>query len=113
VQGCPRVLLSCSEVTHEVCKGVSRECVDVPMQLGNDMMNKMVDKMGEEIANVQISFPDLRTRSDSVELRGPEKEIDDHSKYSTNSGYQVKIPIVQQSSGGSEMKLIPRSANLT
>ena len=60
---------TCSDVTHEVCKEVSGEmCADAPMELGKDVIGKMA-----------------------------EKDVDDYTKYFTNSGYQVEIPIVKQS----------------
>ena len=63
----------------------------------------MVEKRRKEFVNIKISFPDIGVKSDGVELKGPQMDDDDDSKYFTKitkemdeSRYQVKIPIVKQ-----------------
>ena len=62
-----------------------------------------IQKLREEFAAVQISFPDLGVKSDIVKLRGPKDDVDKCAKHLTKmsrdlleSNYQVKIPIFKQ-----------------
>jgi len=62
-----------------------------------------IQKIREEFDAVQISFPDLGSKSDIVKLRGPRDDVDKCSKQLTKmskelleNNYQVKVPIFKQ-----------------
>lgn len=62
-----------------------------------------IQKIRDEYASVQISFPDLGVKSDIVKLRGPKADVDNCSKFLTKQvkdlqecNYQVKVPIYKQ-----------------
>ena len=62
-----------------------------------------IQKIRDDFANVQISFPDLGSKSDIVKLRGPKQDVDKCGQLLTKmykemleSNYQVKVPIFKQ-----------------
>jgi len=62
-----------------------------------------IQKIREEFEAVQISFPDLGSKSDIVKLRGPKDDVDKCSRQLTKmykdlleNNYQVKVPIFKQ-----------------
>ena len=62
-----------------------------------------IQKIRDDFASVQISFPDLGSNSDIVKLRGPKDDVDKCVKYLTKtykdlmeSNYQSKVPIFKQ-----------------
>jgi len=62
-----------------------------------------IEKIRKDFVNVQISFPDLGSKSDIVKLRGPKDDVDKCARYFTKlskelqeSSYQVKVPIFKQ-----------------
>jgi len=78
-----------------------------------------IQKIRDDFATVQISFPDLGSNSDIVKLRGPKDDVDKCARYLTKiykdlleSNYQVKVPIFKQfhkfiiGKGGSTIKKI-------
>jgi len=83
-----------------------------------------IQKIRDEFAAVQISFPDLGNKSDIVKLRGPKDEVDKCAKNLAKmakelleSNYQVKIPIFKQfhkniiGKGGANIKKIRDETN--
>jgi ribosomal protein S3 len=62
-----------------------------------------IQKLREDFAAVQISFPELGSKSEIVKLRGPRDDVDKCAKILTKSikeltesNYQVQIPIFKQ-----------------
>ena len=62
-----------------------------------------IEKIRKEFTAVQISFPDLGSKSDIVKLRGPKDDVDKCAKHFTRitkelleSGFQTKVPIFKQ-----------------
>ncbi len=62
-----------------------------------------IQKIRDDFAAVQISFPDLGSKSDIVKLRGPRDDVDKCSrtlnkmyKDLLEANYQVKVPIFKQ-----------------
>ena len=62
-----------------------------------------IQKIRDDFASVQISFPDLGSHSDIVKLRGPKDDVDKCTKYLNKiyrdlmeSNYQSKVPIFKQ-----------------
>merc|ERR1712029_1268006 len=62
-----------------------------------------IQKIREEFEAVQISFPDLGSKSDIVKLRGPKDDVDKFSRQLTKmykdlleNNYQAKVPIFKQ-----------------
>jgi len=62
-----------------------------------------IEKIRKEFADVQISFPDLGSKSDIVKLRGPKEDVDKCARYFTRitkdlaeSSFQSKVPIFKQ-----------------
>jgi len=62
-----------------------------------------IQKIREEFDAVQISFPDLGSKSDIVKLRGPRDDVEKCGKQLTKmfkdlleNNYQVKVPIFKQ-----------------
>merc|ERR1740122_291309 len=62
-----------------------------------------IEKIRKEFTAVQISFPDLGSKSDIVKLRGPKEDVDKCAKHFLKitkelleSGYQTKVPIFKQ-----------------
>ena len=62
-----------------------------------------IQKIRDDFASVQISFPDLGSNSDIVKLRGPKDDVDKCSRFLNKlyrdlleSTYQVKVPIFKQ-----------------
>jgi transcription antitermination factor NusA-like protein len=62
-----------------------------------------IQKIRDEFTTVQISFPDLGSKSDIVKLRGPLSDVDKCSrvlnkmyKDMLDANYQVKVPIFKQ-----------------
>jgi len=62
-----------------------------------------IQKIRDDFANVQISFPELGSKSDIVKLRGPKQDVDKCAtilnkmhKELHESNYQVKVPIFKQ-----------------
>jgi len=62
-----------------------------------------IQKIREEFDAVQISFPDLGSKSDIVKLRGPKDDVEKCGKQLTKmykdlleNNYQVKVPIFKQ-----------------
>ena len=62
-----------------------------------------IQKIRDDYASVQISFPDLGSNSDIVKLRGPKDDVDKCSRFLTKlyrdlleSNYQIKVPIFKQ-----------------
>jgi hypothetical protein len=62
-----------------------------------------IQKIRDDFASVQISFPDLGSNSDIAKLRGPKDDVDKCVKYLTKaykdlmeSNYQSKVPIFKQ-----------------
>lgn len=62
-----------------------------------------IQKIRDDFASVQISFPDLGSNSDIVKLRGPKDDVDKCSRFLNKlyrdlleSNYQVKVPIFKQ-----------------
>jgi len=62
-----------------------------------------IQKIRDDYASVQISFPDLGSNSDIVKLRGPKDDVDKCSRFLNKlyrdlqeSNYQVKVPIFKQ-----------------
>jgi polyribonucleotide nucleotidyltransferase len=83
-----------------------------------------IQKIRDEFAAVQISFPDLGVKSDIVKLRGPKDDVDKCAKQLTKisrdlleSNFQVKIPIFKQfhkniiGKGGANIKKIRDETN--
>lgn len=83
-----------------------------------------IQKIRDEFAAVQISFPDLGVKSDIVKLRGVKDEVDKCAKHLNKiakelqeSNYQVKIPIFKQfhknviGKGGANIKKIRDETN--
>jgi len=78
-----------------------------------------VQRIRDEFAAVQISFPDLGVKSDIVKLRGPKDDVDRCAKHLTKmvrdmleTSYQIKLPIFKQfhkfviGKGGANIKKI-------
>merc|ERR1712088_1254370 len=78
-----------------------------------------IEKIRKEFTAVQISFPDLGSKSDIVKLRGPKDDVDKCAghfnkltKELLESGYQTKVPIFKQfhkfviGKGGANIRLI-------
>jgi len=62
-----------------------------------------IEKIRKEFTAVQISFPDLGSKSDIVKLRGPKEDVDKCARYFNKltkelleSGFQTKVPIFKQ-----------------
>merc|ERR1719211_928637 len=62
-----------------------------------------IQKIRDDFAAVQISFPDLGSKSDIVKLRGPKDDVEKCGKQLTKmykdlleNNYQVKVPIFKQ-----------------
>jgi len=62
-----------------------------------------IQKIRDDFANVQISFPELGSKSDIVKLRGPKQDVDKCASLLTKmhkelheANYQVKVPIFKQ-----------------
>merc|ERR1719232_1170283 len=62
-----------------------------------------IQKIRDEFAAVQISFPDLGVKSDIVKLRGPKDDVDKCARQLNKisrdlleSNYQIKLPIFKQ-----------------
>lgn len=62
-----------------------------------------IEKIRKEFTAVQISFPDLGSKSDIVKLRGPKEDVDKCAKYFSKvtkdlleCGHQTKVPIFKQ-----------------
>jgi len=62
-----------------------------------------IEKIRKEFTSVQISFPDLGSKSDIVKLRGPKEDVDKCARYFNKlhkelleSGFQTKVPIYKQ-----------------
>merc|ERR1711970_25660 len=62
-----------------------------------------IQKIRDDFAAVQISFPDLGVKSDIVKLRGPKDDVDKYARQLTKiyrdlleSNFQVKLPIFKQ-----------------
>merc|ERR1711970_89924 len=62
-----------------------------------------IEKIRKEFTAVQISFPDLGSKSDIVKLRGPKEDVDKCARHFNKltkelleSGYQTKVPIFKQ-----------------
>merc|ERR550517_743243 len=62
-----------------------------------------IEKIRKEFTAVQISFPDLGSKSDIVKLRGPKDDVDKCAwhfnkitKELLESGFQTKVPIFKQ-----------------
>jgi len=62
-----------------------------------------IQKIRDDFASVQISFPELGSKSDIVKLRGPKQDVDKCSALLTKmhkelheANYQVKVPIFKQ-----------------
>jgi len=62
-----------------------------------------IEKIRKEFTAVQISFPDVGSKSDIVKLRGPKEDVDKCSKHFIKvvkelqeNGYQTKVPIFKQ-----------------
>lgn len=62
-----------------------------------------IQKMRDDFATVQISFPDLGSKSEIVKLRGPKDDVERCAKALNKvirdlreSNYQVKVPIFKQ-----------------
>merc|ERR1711970_484606 len=62
-----------------------------------------IQKIRDDFAAVQISFPDLGVKSDIVKLRGPKDDVDKCARQLTKiyrdlleSNFQVKLPIFKQ-----------------
>jgi len=83
-----------------------------------------IQKIRDEFAAVQISFPDLGNKSDIVKLRGPKADVDKCARHLNNmskelleSNYQVKLPIFKQfhkniiGKGGANIKKIRDETN--
>ena len=69
--------------------------------IGNKGEN--IQKLRDEFAAVQISFPDLGSKSEIVKLRGPKDDVEKCSKIINKNvrelmenNYQVKVPIFKQ-----------------
>jgi len=83
-----------------------------------------IQKIRDEFAAVQISFPDLGNKSDIVKLRGPKADVDKCARQLNNMAkellecnYQVKLPIFKQfhkniiGKGGANIKKIRDETN--
>ena len=83
-----------------------------------------IQKIRDDFAAVQISFPDLGSKSDIVKLRGPREDVDKcaatlnkMSKELLENNYQVKVPIFKQfhkyiiGKGGSTIKNIRKETD--
>jgi len=83
-----------------------------------------IQKIRDDFANVQISFPELGSKSDIVKLRGPKQDVDKCAAILTKmykdlleSNYQVKVPIFKQfhkyiiGKGGATIKKIRTDTN--
>jgi len=62
-----------------------------------------IQKIRDDFSSVQISFPDMGSKSDIVKLRGPKQDVDKCAKLLDSmykelleSNYQVKVPIFKQ-----------------
>ena len=63
-----------------------------------------IEKIRKEFTAVQISFPDLGSKSDIVKLRGPKEDVDKCARHFSKLtkelleqiGYQTKVPIFKQ-----------------
>jgi len=62
-----------------------------------------IQKIRDDFASVQISFPELGSKSDIVKLRGPKQDVDKCATLLTKmhkelheANYQVKVPIFKQ-----------------
>jgi len=62
-----------------------------------------IEKIRNMFTAVQISFPDLGSKSDIVKLRGPKEDVDKCARHFNKltkelleSGYQTKVPIFKQ-----------------
>merc|ERR1712088_354895 len=62
-----------------------------------------IEKIRKEFTAVQISFPDLGSKSDILKLRGPKDDVDKCARHFNKitkelleSGYQTKVPIFKQ-----------------
>merc|ERR1719193_1007954 len=83
-----------------------------------------IQKIRDDFAAVQISFPDLGVKSDIVKLRGPKDDVDKCARQLNKisrdlleSNYQVKLPISKQfhkniiGKGGANIKKIRDETN--
>lgn len=83
-----------------------------------------IQKIRDDFAAVQISFPDLGTKSDVVKLRGPRDDVDKCARTLTKmykdlmeNNYQVKVPIFKQfhkfviGKGGNTIKTIRKETD--
>merc|ERR1712018_851828 len=83
-----------------------------------------IQKIREEFEAVQISFPDLGSKSDIVKLRGPRDDVEKCGRQLTKmykdlleNNYQVKVPIFKQfhkfiiGKGGATIKEIRKTTD--
>jgi len=83
-----------------------------------------IQKIRDDFAAVQISFPDLGSHSDIVKLRGPREDVDKCGRTLTKmykelleNNYQVKVPIFKQfhkfiiGKGGATIKSIRKETD--
>merc|ERR1719211_689130 len=83
-----------------------------------------IQKIRDDFAAVQISFPDLGSKSDIVKLRGPRDDVEKCSRTLTKmykdlmeNNYQVKVPIFKQfhkfviGKGGNTIKTIRKETD--
>merc|ERR1719211_737972 len=83
-----------------------------------------IQKIRDDFAAVQISFPDLGSKSDIVKLRGPKDDVEKCSrtlnkmyKDLLENNYQAKVPIFKQfhkfviGKGGNTIKTIRKDTN--
>lgn len=83
-----------------------------------------IQKLREEFSAVQISFPDLGSKSDIVKLRGPKEDVERCARTLNKtirdlmeSSYQVKVPIFKQfhksiiGKGGATIKKIKQDTD--
>jgi len=83
-----------------------------------------IQKIRDDFAAVQISFPELGSKSDIVKLRGPRDDVDKCSRTLTKmykelleNNYQVKVPIFKQfhkfviGKGGATIKSIRKETD--
>merc|ERR1719418_419544 len=73
-----------------------------------------IEKIRKEFTAVQISFPDLGSKSDIVKLRGPKDDVDKCARHFNKitkelleSGYQTKVPIFSSSTSWSLERVAP------
>jgi len=64
-----------------------------------------IQKIRDDFASVQISFPDLGSNSDIVKLRGPKDDVDKCTKYLTKMyrDLQEQLPVE-----GSDLQAVPQ-----